>query len=75
MNRSELQRHARTAQDQWLFDEDTDPDGIVAQGLANIIADEVTIDQDQIDEFIDNTDPDSNEFWDKLDSMARYFGE
>lgn len=75
MDRSELQEHARTAQDQWLFDEDTDPDGIVAQGLANIIADDVIIDQDQIDEFIGDADPNSNEFWDKLDSMARYFGQ
>lgn len=73
MNRQQLQHHARTAQELWIFDEDTDPDGIVAQGLANIIDDGVIIDQDQIDEFIGDADPDSGEFWDKLDGMARYF--
>ena len=78
-NNQELQELAVEAQENWLFDEDTDPVGKVAEGLGIIrggdVADDEVADVFQIANF-----PKSYDKWDALEDWAKrlagsYYGE
>ena len=67
---AELQELAQEAKDNWLFDEDTDPDGRIAAGLDVILSGDVdnseVADVFQVDNF-----PKSSDKWDALDTWAK----
>ena len=66
-----LQEIAKTALDNWFFDEETDPDGDCKRGL-EYLASDGNFDQEIIDaRFLGATD-DSQ--WSILDEWARYYG-
>lgn len=73
----QLRQMAVTAQENFLFDEDTDPDGYVAKGLEYLAREDNGIDQELIDEwFGDDADFESEAVakWDRLEERAKYYG-
>lgn len=66
----QLQELAQEAKENWLFDEDTDPDGKIAQGLDVILSGDVGNDEVadvfQVDNF-----PKSFDKWDALKNWAK----
>jgi len=67
---TELQEITQEAKENWLFDEDTDPDGKVAQGLdialSGDVSDEEVVNTFQIDNF-----PKRSDKWDALEIWVK----
>lgn len=66
----ELQELAQEAKENWLFDEDTDPDGKIAQGLEVILSGDVE-DSEVADVFQKDNFPKSADEWDALEDWAK----
>lgn len=73
---AQLREMAAIAQQNWLLDEDTDPEGNVRKGL-EFLASEGDYDQEIIDERLGenaNFDSEAAEKWDRLEEWAKYLG-
>lgn len=66
----QLQELAREANDNWLFDKDTDPDDSVAQGLDVILSGDVD-DTEVTDVFQVDNFPKRSDKWDALEDWAK----
>ena len=66
----ELQELAQSAQENYLFDEDTDPDGKIAQGLEIALSGDLE-DSDVADVFQVSNFPKRADKWDALDIWAK----
>ena len=67
---AQLKELAREAKENWLFDEDTDPDGNVAQGLDVILSGDVD-DTEVEDVFQKDNFPKRSDRWDALEDWAK----
>ncbi len=66
----ELQKLAQVAQENWHFDEDTDPDGKIAAGLDVILSGEIS-NEEVADVFQKDNFPKSSDKWDALADWAK----
>ncbi len=66
----QLQELAQEAKENWLFDEDTDPDGKIAQGLEVILSGDVE-DSEVADVFQKDNFHKSADKWDALEDWAK----
>ncbi len=66
----ELQELAQEAQNNYLFDEDTDPDGKIAQGLDISLSGDLE-DSEVADTFQVSNFPKRSDKWDALDIWAK----
>ena len=66
----QLQELVQEAQESWLFDEDTDPEGKVAQGLEIILSGDVD-DEEVEDVFQKDNFPKRSDKWDALEDWAK----
>ena len=66
----QLQELAREAKDNYLFDEDTDPDGRIAQGIEIALSGDVD-DKEVADTFQIENFPKSSDKWDALDIWVK----
>lgn len=66
----ELQELAQEAKENWLFDQDTDPDSKIAQGLDVILSGDVS-DEEVADVFQVDNFPKSSDKWDALENWAQ----
>ena len=69
MNNETLRNMAQAALENWLFDEDTDPDGDVNRGL-EYLASDGDFDEDVIEAHVTREDD-----WDGLQEWAKFTGE
>lgn len=69
----ELREMAKSAQENWQFDDDTDPDGDIKRGL-EFLATEGNWDQDVIDARFDNPGR-GRDKWDCLEEWASFLGQ
>ena len=67
---TQLQELAREAKENWLFDEDTDPDGKIAQGLEVALSGNVD-DAEVTDVFQKDNFPKRSDRWDALEDWAK----
>ncbi len=66
----ELQEIAQAAQENYLFDEDTDPDGKITQGLEIITSGDIE-DSEVTEAFQIANFPEKSDQWDALDIWAK----
>lgn len=66
---TQVKEMAREALDNWLFDDDTDPDGAIKRGL-DYLASEGDWDQEVIEARLKGTDD-----WDGLNEWADFLGQ
>ncbi len=66
----QLQELAREAKENWLFDEDTDPDDKIAQGLDVILSGDVD-DEEVTDVFQKDNFPKRSDKWDAIGDWAK----
>ncbi|KKL93172.1 hypothetical protein LCGC14_1877380 [marine sediment metagenome] len=67
---AQLQELAREARENWLFDEGTDPNGKVAQGLDVILSGDVS-DTEVADVFQVDNFPKRSDKWDAIEDWAK----
>lgn len=67
---AQLQELAREAKGNWLFDEDTDPEGKVAQGLDIALSGDVS-DEEVADSFRVENFPKRSDKWDALEIWVK----
>ena len=70
----ELRQMAKDALENWLFDEETDPDGDCKRGL-EFLSGEGDFDQEVIDYRFNEGNFPTLDKWEILDDWARYYGK
>ncbi len=67
---NQLQEIAQEAKENWLFDEDTDPEGKIAQGLDIALSGDVS-DEEVADVFQADNFPNRSDKWDALEEWVQ----